>query len=250
MTTTPTGPALTERTVASFRERGFVHVPQVLEPREVERFREAVVAFRRSHATLGDQAQFAQYVDVGRADTTLAELVHHPRLAAMARQLAGMPLRIWHDQVLVKDPHNGSPTEYHQDGQFWPHGDCRRALSAWVALVDVPVERGSMTFIPGSQSEVGLPAQDLTDETSLMRLWPEGIYRERVTVPLRAGDCTFHDSYTAHTANANDTDDPRIAQVIIYVDADATFDGRPHPVTDGLGLVPGTVLPDERFPRI
>lgn len=251
MTTVDSPATIPDLTVESYRSRGFVHVPGILDAAEVERFRTAVEQFRE-HATVlygKTQQVFAQYVDAWQRDATLAELTRHPRIGAVAERLAGMPLRIWHDQILVKDPHNGAATEFHQDAPYWPHAHCRHALSAWVALVDVPVGRGCMTFIPGSQHQTALARQDLNDHASLMRIWPEGEWRERVTLPLRAGDCTFHNAYTAHTANANNTDDPRIAQVVIYIDADTTYDGKRHPVTDSLGLKAGEAFPDARFPR-
>ena len=78
---------------------------------------------------------------------------------------------------------------------------------------------------------------------------PDLAYEQRVTVPLRAGDCTFHNGYLAHTANPNDTDEFRYAMVNIYVDAETRFNGAGHVCTDGLGLTVGEVLPDEEFPR-
>lgn len=242
---------VSDETVRSYRERGFVRIPGVLSPEEVQRYREAVVAFRERGRTLSEDASmFAQYVDVWQQDTTLADLTLHPGLAAVAERLAGVPLRLWHDHVLIKDPHNGVPTEYHQDQPFWPHAQGRHALSAWVALVDVPVERGCMSFIPGSFRQAGLAAQNLHDHHSLEDKWPEATWQERVTIPLRAGDCTFHNSWTAHTANSNDTDEARIAHVVIYMDAGTRFDGRPHPVTSPMDdLQAGEPFPDARFPR-
>ena len=243
-------PQLTDALVASYRERGFVRIPQILTAAEVERFRDAVVAYRRRVEQPVDQSVFAQYVDVWRNDETLAQLTRHPALGAAAERLAGVPLRLWHDQVLVKDPHNGAPTEFHQDQPYWPHSKPRRALSAWVALVDVPTERGCMTFLPGSQSRTDLSAQNLNDHWSLQSMWPESAWAERVTLPLRAGDCTFHSSFTAHTANPNETDEPRIAHVAIFMDADTTYSGSPHVVTDPLGLSVGATFPDDCFPRV
>lgn len=242
---------LPEATIASYRERGFVHIPGVLTPAEVERYRDAVIAYRtHGDPRQRDSAMFAQYVDVWQQDQTLAELTLHPGVAAVAQQLAGVPLRLWHDHLLIKDPHNGVRTEFHQDQPFWPHTGPWNALSAWIALVDVPVERGCMSFIPGSHQQIGLAAQNLHDSRSLAEKWPESEWQERVTIPLRAGDCTFHNSWTAHTANSNDTDDARIAHVTIYMAAETTFDGKPHPVTSPMtDLTVGEPFPDDRFPR-
>jgi ectoine hydroxylase-related dioxygenase (phytanoyl-CoA dioxygenase family) len=255
VTATATDEALTtaqtvsDEVVDRYQRRGFVHIPKVLAPAEVRRFRDAVVAYRERAQTLNnaDLPVFAQYVDVWRQDETLAELTRNPRLAGIAERLQGSRLRIWHDQILIKDPHNGAATEFHQDRPYWPHAG-GQALSAWVALVDVPVDKGCMTFIPGSQRQTALQRQDLNDHRSLMSIWPEAEWQERITLPLRAGDCTFHNAYTAHTANPNDTDDPRLAQVVIYMDADTTYTGAVHPVTDKLGLTAGEPFPEDRFP--
>lgn len=244
-----TAETLSDEVVDRYRRRGFVHIPQVLSDAEVQRFRAAAVDYRRRFATRSDRPVFAQYVDVWQHDPTLRELTLNPRLAAIAERLQGTELQLWHDQILVKDPHNGAATEFHQDRPYWPHAG-PVALSAWVALVDVPVDRGCMTFIPGSQHQTGLSVQDLNDHRSLMKIWPEAEWQERITIPLRAGDCTFHTCYTAHTANPNDTDEARIAQVVIYMDARTTFTGAAHPVTDGMDLAVGQRFPTDRFPRI
>lgn len=234
--------------VDDYRRDGFVHVPRVLSPADAARFARASVAAKRSVADYHGDAMFTQLVNVWRQDDTLREPTLDGNLAAIATRLAGMPLRLWHDQVLIKEPHNGVPTEFHQDDPYWPHRDSRHALSAWVALVDVPAERGCMSFIPGSHRLHGLRSQDLSDRDDLFRVAPELRWQRRVTVPLRAGDCTFHNSFTAHTANPNLTDDPRVAQVVIYVDGQVRYSGTPHPVTDPLGLTPGDPLSGEHFP--
>ncbi|MFD0395290.1 phytanoyl-CoA dioxygenase family protein [Streptomyces nogalater] len=45
----------------------------------------------------------------------------------------------------------------------------------------------------------------------------------RVTVPLRAGDCTFHHARTVHSAGANSTDEPRLSTSAVYMDATAAY---------------------------
>lgn len=240
---------LTEATIQSYRERGFVRIPRVLTTEEVARYRAAVEAYRAEHQTLSNQKVFAQYVDAWRRDATMAELTLNRRLAEIAERLAAVPLRLWHDQILIKEPHNEAATEFHQDRPYWPHASSH-ALTAWVALIDVPVERGCMTFIPGTQRRTDLTPQDLHDQESLVRMWPAVAWDERVTIPLRAGDCTFHHSFTAHHANSNATDEPRVAHAIIYTDADTVYTGARHVVTDPLGLTVGEILPDARFPRL
>ena len=253
MTTTDptTAVQLSEETISAYRRDGVVRIRNIITADEAARFRDAAAAaggYAKDNSA--GSAIFNQYVNVWRHDDVLRELTLDSRLAAAATALAGVPLRIWHDQLLIKPPHNGAATEFHQDAPYWPHAGSRHALSAWVALVDVPVERGCMTFIPGSQNHQDLRAQDLSDRDDLFRAAPELRWEERKTIPLQAGDCTFHNAYLAHSATPNLTDDPRFAHVNIYFDAETTYTGDSHVVTDGLGLTVGRPFDHELLPRV
>jgi ectoine hydroxylase-related dioxygenase (phytanoyl-CoA dioxygenase family) len=248
MTTTSTA-LVTDELVARYRRDGVVAVRDHLSREAAADVADAALTLEDRIADYHQDATFTQLIDAWRVDERLRRVALDPALAAAAERLAGVPLRLWHDQVLIKPPHNRKPTEFHQDQPYWPHAGARATITAWIALVDVPVERGCMTFIPGSQRRRDLPEQDLLDAGSLFALAPDLIYEERLTYPLRAGSLTFHDGRTAHTANANATDEPRVAFAVIYIDAEAQYSGAPHPVTDGLGLTAGAPLPDDRFPR-
>ncbi|MGP3915149.1 phytanoyl-CoA dioxygenase family protein [Nonomuraea sp. 10N515B] len=240
-----------EELVAAYREYGFVRVRDVLQPGQVERFRAAAEAFLEAHRaeSLEKHGVFSQLVNVWQRDRTLRELTFDPRLGRIAEQLAGFPLRLWHDQMLVKEPHNNAATEFHQDRPYWPHAGDRLPLSAWIALVDVPPERGCMTFLPGTQDRTGLRPQDLHHEEDLFAMDPSLRWIPRVTVPLRAGDCTFHSGYTGHMALPNRTGQARFAHVTIYMDEATTYSGSEHIVTDPLGLAVGDRLDGDTFPR-
>jgi phytanoyl-CoA hydroxylase len=240
-----------DEVVSEYRQNGFVRIPGILSPEEVERFRDAATAYMDKHRSesLEKGGVFAQLVNVWQHDQIGRELTLHPGVARVAEQLAGVPVRVWHDQLLVKEPHNNAATEFHQDRPYWPHANDRHSLSAWIALVDVPPERGCMTFLPGSQHHTTLQPQNLHDEDDLFQLDPSLRWIPRVTVPLRAGDCTFHNSYTGHMALPNRTDLARLAHVTIYMDAATHYNGRPHPVTDPLNLTPNTPLDGDTFPQ-
>lgn len=242
---------LDQKLVDDYRRDGFVKIEGVLSPEEVERFRAAAEhVYEHGTALNSNDGVFKQVVNVWREDETLRELALHPKVAGMASQLAGVPLRLWHDHLLVKAPHNEAPTEFHQDAPYWPHTAGSPSLSAWIALVEVPEERGCMSFLPGKHHLTDLPPVDLHDAHDLMGVAPELIWSPRVTVPLKAGDLTFHSGYTPHTASSNRTDDPRIAFVTIYVHRDVAYTGTHHVITDPLGLEVGDLLPDEVCPPV
>ena len=245
-----TADTLSPDQIEHYRTHGFVHVPGILTADEAQRFRDAALGIYEARQGLSSGDVFAQHVNVWREDDTVRDLTLHPNVAAVARRLAGVPLRLWHDQILVKKPHNNTPTEFHQDQPYWPHQDSPNPISAWIALCDVPVERGCMSFLPGSHKRTDLERQNLGDPRSLFNICPDLQWSPRVTVPLKAGDCTFHHGRCAHMANANDTDEPRVAHVVIYMDAAVRFDGKDHVVTGDLGLSPGDALDGELFPEL
>ena len=245
-----TAATLSAETIQRYRTQGFVHIPNIITKDEAATFAAEAGALPLTVPALSNGKVFTQLLNVWRVSEIMKRLTLHPNVGAVAEKLAGVPLRLWHDHILIKQPHNEAPTEYHQDRPFWPFATARHTLSAWIALVDVPVERGCMTFIPGSQKYDNLRAQDLTNAHDLQSLVPDLVWAERVTVPLRAGDCTFHSGYVAHMATPNFTDDPRIAHVVLFADAESTYNGTRHPVTDPLNLTVGQMLSGELFPRV
>ena len=246
--TTPS--TLSEDLVHSYRTQGFVSVPGILTKEEAAEYYDiALGIMQREKDPMGGRV-FTQIVNVWRKDDQIRPLTLHANVAGVAERLAGVPLRLWHDHLLVKQPHNAAPTEFHQDQPYWPHANSANSLSAWIALCDVPVERGCMTFIPGSHHRTDLEPQNLRDPEDLLNMAPELRWQPRVTLPLRAGDCTFHHSRCAHMAGSNLTDDPRVAHVIIYMDATTTYAGKPHVVTDPLSPTIGALLDGEYFPEL
>ena len=249
---------LSEEKILSFCRDGFVHVPGVISREEAAEFREAALDACRRMPKYSELAVFTQILNLWRLDPKLRQLTLHPNIGATAEKLTGKPLRLWHDHLLIKQPNNQKPTEFHQDSPYEPLGNIPSHLTAWVALCDVPVERGCMTFIPGAQHLTGLPTPKLEDpanfeidEEYMFRICPELSWYPRVTVPLKAGDCTFHRGSTPHRAGENATTEPRVAHVIVFVDAGAIYaGGKPHPVADELGLTPGQPLGGEMFPSV
>jgi ectoine hydroxylase-related dioxygenase (phytanoyl-CoA dioxygenase family) len=240
----------TPQQVSSYRERGFVKIEGVISTREAARFRETALAFAAAHPPIYDRPIFDQFVNSWTQDDGMRAVTLHENIARVATALAGEPLRLWHDQILIKQPHNNAATELHQDQPYWPHANGPHPISCWLALQDVPIERGCMTFLPGSHRRTDLAAQNLGDGRSLFSLAPDLEWEERVTVPLRAGDCTFHHGRCAHMATPNFTEEARVAHIVIFMPRTTTYNGKAHVVTDPLGLKVGDALAGEMFPDV
>jgi hypothetical protein len=208
------------------------------------------------HAATAAALGIVATTDAREHRDTLGGVALDPRLGAIARRLAGMPLRVWGGEVLVKNPGDNGSTGLHDDEAF-ALLDSRITLNAWVALIDVPVERGCLTFLPGSHRRGGQERIDPTQpslsdvaredaDSDLFTYWPQLRWSPRVTVPLRAGDVTFHQRRTVHLAGANTASEARVSMLITFTDAEATY--RPLPGHDPLPYQAGQRLPTDAFP--
>ena len=244
-------PVVSAAQIASYHTQGFVHTPGILTSAEAEDLRARFTAASEKTTNFGDYgaAVFDQYVNLWQhTDPSLLGLALHPRMRAAATALAGEPLRLWHDHLLVKRAKNGIPTEWHQDQPYWPHSNSAGALSAWVALVDVPQVRGCMSYIPGSHRHVGLEAQNLMDAHDLFRRCPELQWQQSITVPVKAGDVVWHHARTAHRAEANRSDVDRVVVSVIYMPRTTRYTGTAHVCTEGRGYQVGAILDGDAFP--
>ena len=96
-----TEPAATSSSVApdvvhSYRENGYVHIPQVLSPEEVTVYREAAREAYETRPAYNreDDKTFKQILQLWKTDETLRQLTFHTGLTTIATQLAGVPLRL------------------------------------------------------------------------------------------------------------------------------------------------------------
>ncbi len=250
----PIAEALPVDLVERYRRDGYVHIPRVLGAMEIDEF------LTDAHAQLHQQPTVSWDAPEGgkvmdwvaepeNASAPMRKLALHPEITAIAERLAGRPLRMFKSELLRKHSSGSAPTPLHIDDPAFPIAAAPVTLTAWVALVDVPVERGCLTFIPGSHRWPGdtLPVnEEPFDVRPELRWWPQ------VAVPLRAGDCTFHHSRLVHSAGANHTDSTRISLASVYMDAQAVY----HPNPDSWyqdkvpDREPGQALDGDRYPRL
>jgi len=248
---------LGDESIRSYRENGFIKVPSLLT-------RDCALAFRKEGERVAPlesrngnpyENRLAQQVNVWQKNEILRALTLCSGIAAIARQLTGVPMRLWHDHLLSKAPNTGLPTEWHQDRPYWPFSGNPKTISVWIALQDTPAQKGCMSFIPGSHELTDLESQNLHDSRSLFSKAPQLEYEPCICLPLKAGDATFHSGTCAHRAFGNETDDWRIAHVTIYMESGTQYSGKNHPVTDQHNravaqLNPGDKLDSEWFPLL
>ncbi|GAA2728827.1 phytanoyl-CoA dioxygenase family protein [Streptomyces nogalater] len=258
----PGGPTtaenLSKEAVRFYREQGYVHIPRVLSETEVTAFRAACeeVLEKEGREIWGageDEVQVHYVAQAWQKHPELRSLVLHPEISGIALRLAGAPLRVYSSDILVKEPKRTLPTLVHDDETGLPLNELSATLTAWIALTDVPVERGCMSYVPGSHLRAREDRQEhmtsFAEFRDLADVWPDYPWQPRVAVPVRAGDVVFHHCRTVHMAEANTSDSVRMAHGVVYMDADATY--RPG-VQDGhlSRLSPGDPLEGELFPLV
>lgn len=229
---------LTEASIAAYRRDGFLHVPGLLNEEEVARWKAAIVAASEARSeripSSGDSGKtgnayydrvFKQRVNLWQFDEDVARLVRNPKIAEMAATLEGLDaVRLWHDQALIKLPW-ANPTSWHIDDPYWSFYS-RNATTCWIALDDVTIQNGALYFLPGTHKTATYDNVLIGENmNSLFDVYPDWADIEPVPVEMKAGDCSFHNGLTAHAAGPNMTTGNRAAFSIIYMPADATFNG-------------------------
>jgi ectoine hydroxylase-related dioxygenase (phytanoyl-CoA dioxygenase family) len=167
---------------------------------------------------------FTQKIFLWRSSERVRQLVFDRRLAQMAAELEGVDaLRVWQDQVLVKEPW-GHPTAFHLDGPIFafstPH-----CISVWVALDDATLSNGCLAYIPASHKAQSMRNAAIgSDLGGLFRENPDWADTTPVFCPVPAGGAVVHNGFIAHGAGANMTPGRRRAMTVVYMVDGATFD--------------------------
>ena len=183
-------------------------------------------------------------------------LVTSKTIGKNARRFMGreVPVGFHADILAVKMPSGhaaGKPTEFHQDFPNFPF-DRVGMLSFWIALEDMPAERGVMRFLSGSQREgslgrLGFGAGDMTDYYPHL----EEEYEMSPPLDLKAGDCTVHNGAVVHGAPENSTDKPRWAYIMSYFPRDIKYNGAQHHIFNAeAGCVLNQAIDTPQFPTV
>jgi ectoine hydroxylase-related dioxygenase (phytanoyl-CoA dioxygenase family) len=251
--------AVTPEEVAFYRENGWVKLERLIEP---DLAAELLAAAQELMGERGESAirEGVDYETVWFNDyhfparegrEPFASLTYAPDLGRNTQLFLERPIAVRHysDMLAVKLPSSkekGAPTHAHQDGgiQF----DRIGKTTFWIALNEIPPERGAMRFYSGSQKEG--PLGDRAH--NLFEIYPYLQERYPLSEPihLQPGDATVHSQLVIHEAPANTTTEPRWAYITLYFPTDAKYSGRLFHGLDDLGLTPGEPFDHPNFPLV
>jgi len=213
-----------------YKENGFVVLKNILNSEALQYTRkiiEAAVLIRKEKdkRTLLEKSRYEQsFLQCGFLCWDLSaikDFVFGKRFAGIAKDLMeASGARLWHDQALFKEPH-GRVTDAHQDISYWPINEGEFTTTMWLALNDVPKEKGCLYFYPGSHKFKEKEYVDIFKNPHHPEI-VKGI--EKIFTPIHAGDATFHSGLTFHGAGQNISEEKREGMTIIYSADGNTFD--------------------------
>jgi non-haem Fe2+, alpha-ketoglutarate-dependent halogenase len=152
------------------------------------------------------------------------DLLTHPRIVAMVKDLLGDNVIAWGSHFFCKMPHDGKTVSWHQDASYWPLTPSK-AVTLWLAIDDADRGNACMKFIPGSHHYGHLTytmsedsESNVLDQTVQNA---EGI-GEPIYVELKAGEASIHSDLLLHGSEANPSDRRRCGLTLRYCAADVT----------------------------
>ncbi len=242
---------LSEDKILHYQENGFVKLENVVDDKvlnEISDFIASVVYLRKGKdaLNLSSRSQYHQsFLQCGFLCwdyEPLKDFVFSKRFAGIAANLMKTEhVRLWHDQALFKEP-GGRITDIHQDCSYWPIAQPEFTITMWLALTDVPAEKGCLYFYPKTNKTSLKEYVDIFKNPHEPQILKKS---EKQFIPLKAGDATFHSGLTFHGAGNNITNEMRAAMTIIYIKDGVTFDAsdeRNKTHTSCSGLNDGEVI--------
>ncbi len=214
---------LTQDQIEFYTENGYLHIPQVYTPEEVEAMRRELDQLIQEWATTnmgwtGPWRQVYMSPDVEQRSmlTHLHDLhlyseawcraVTNPRLAEAMSALLGPNVELHHTTLHVKPPETGMPFPLHQDSPFYQH-EGFGYVDAIVHLDDTNDENGCLRFVPGSHKQGHIEHITQVDGQAVSPHLPTDKWRLENTVPCpaKAGDVVAFSIYTVHGSYINRT---------------------------------------------
>ncbi len=203
---------------------------------------------------------FDDYCNWQRIPEFNAVATQSPLPQAAAEIMRSTTAQMFHEHVLVKEPHTEKATPWHEDSPYY-FVDGTQTVSFWMPLD--PVEDATLRIIAGSHLEEKrvLPVKWLSQDD----FFAEGDYRpvpdpdtnpDDFTVvewPMEPGDVLAFSYRTVHAARGNLTNRRRRVLSMRYVGDDARYVERPgetSPPFTGHGMEAGQRLRQDWFPVV
>jgi len=223
-----------------FPELGYCIYPNVLTPDETLKLRGMLDRALSSPLPLPEDPGVylhdrEDYVGEPHARTIeWLEVCRHPRVLDAVESVLGPNIVLVFSSVFAKQPHTDTVVAMHQDNNFWPSVHGTHVITVWLAVDDSDRENAALQVIPGSHRDhielETIPGKEGEFLSKKVNLTPEQD-AARVTLELKAGSLSIHDTFILHGSEANHSDRRRAGYTIRYASTDeAWVDPDEHPI--------------------
>lgn len=211
---------LTPEQIEQFNRDGFLKGIRIFTPEEAranQEYFDALLA--KVLAAGGDSYSISTaHLKYGR----VYDLLTHPRLIAVVKDLLGPNLIAWGSHYFCKMPRDGKPVAWHQDASYWPLSPSK-AVTVWLAIDDADRENACMKFVAGSHhvGHLTFRPSDPSEHNVLNQTIDNAEqYGEVVWDELKAGEASLHSDLLLHGSEANLSDRRRCGITLRYCAAD------------------------------
>jgi ectoine hydroxylase len=215
---------LTHAQLADFEQNGFVVVPDVFPPEDLQ-----VIDRELDRIIDGDKGQDRDGVDwsprcqlmLGLRSGLMRQVAEDPRILTVIEDIVKPGIAVYGSKMVAKVPHDEQVCHWHQDDAYFSqNSQSRTRLSVWIGLQDADSTNGGVWFLPGSH-KTGL-RKHAPKKTGQCKLSFDPVQAEiagAVCPPVKAGSLVLFNALTWHSSGPNPSDRLRRAFIITYQEA-------------------------------
>lgn len=201
---------LSEHQILSLSHTGFLHIPHVLIPQELQNLRNVIENFMTNPAQQpeeikqdfkyggvlsgdfgkGNQLSKIQYMF--HKHSSFLILLAHPQILNVISSIYPSPVIVTYEDLVIKMPHSGFSVPFHQDVLY--QGTKVSTFTIGIYLDDSGED--PILFLPGSH-QLG------TLSSGQIKMLLEERKDEIVRIPVQAGDLLVHHALIVHGSQEN-----------------------------------------------
>ena len=214
-----------------FASKGYCLFPEGMSQEETRAMQQHLDEANKARQL--DQPQY--FGEPHTKDSYWLELCRHPGLLDAVEAILGPNLILVYSSMFIKPADNVElSVGWHQDNTYWPSVNGTDVVTAWLAIDHADAANSAMQVIPGSHRGY-LERETVASEENEMlnkkiELSPE-IEATAVTLEMKAGSLSIHDSFIVHGSNRNRSGRRRAGYTIRYCSTDTAWvDLERHPI--------------------
>jgi non-haem Fe2+, alpha-ketoglutarate-dependent halogenase len=218
--TTPDPKTLTHEQLEHFNQAGYLKGLRLFDAQEAEANRIYFDALlERVLAAGGDSYSISTaHLKYGK----VYDLLTHPRLVAIVKDLLGENVIAWGSHFFCKMPRDGKAVAWHQDASYWPLSPSK-AVTVWLAIDAADRTNACMRFLGGSHHFGHLTFRPSDpSEHNVLNQSIDDVERfgTPVDVELQAGEISLHSDLLLHGSDTNTSNRRRCGLTLRYCSAD------------------------------